>query len=128
MRKIITSILGVALALTMSSAVAFAAPVCDRHFTDADGDGICDYCDTACQYVDADGNGLCDGCGFDRHGVDTTCSGYLDADDDGICDNCHVGRHMAGSCGTGYASDTTACRPARTSHHSSRSHHGRHCR
>ena len=119
MRKIITSILGVALALTMSSAVAFAAPVCDRHFTDADGDGICDYCDTACQYVDADGNGFCDGCGFDRHGVDTTCSGYLD---------CHVGRHMAGSCGTGYASDTAGCRPARTGHHGGRSHHGRHCR
>ena len=105
MKRVIRDILGVTLALTLGSMVSFAAGSgCDRHFTDADQDGLCDYCNTACQFVDADGDGLCDGCGFDRHGMGTVCrSGYADADGNGICDNCHAGRHAIGTgCAAGY--------------------------
>ena len=53
-----------ALVLAMSfGTVAMAAPACTNHFTDANGDGLCDYCGQACYYADTNGDGLCDYCG-----------------------------------------------------------------
>ena len=49
-------------------------------YTDADGDGVCDYAGQYCHYVDADGDGICDYAG--QH-----CS-CADADGDGVCDAC----------------------------------------
>lgn len=103
MQKLKMILPGVVLALSIAS-TSLAGPICDRHFTDADGDGFCDYCHTACQFTDGDGDGICDSCGFDWHGMDTVCrDGYADADHDGICDNCHAGRHATGTgCAAGY--------------------------
>lgn len=50
------------------SAAGFGAGA-GQHFTDADGDGICDYRDdctgglgSACRHADADNDGVCDFC------------------------------------------------------------------
>ena len=62
-------------------------------YTDADGDGICDYYGIGCgSFTDADGDGICD-----RHG--TACSGcFVDTDGDGICDyyGAGLGVHRGG--------------------------------
>lgn len=55
-------------------------------FTDADGDGVCDYrTDGTCRY-DADGDGVCDRQG--RY--------FVDEDGDGVCDNRGTGCHGHG--------------------------------
>lgn len=138
MKRTATGMLGMVLAFSVSAVSVVAASACDRHFTDDDQDGLCDYCGTACQFADADEDGLCDGCGFDRHGMDTVCSnGYVDADEDGICDNCHVGRHACETVYTDTADNDTGSRANRGGHHGGHhrsghgSHHsrsGRHCR
>ena len=48
-------------------------------YTDADGDGVCDYLGQGAGFVDADGDGVCDRLGQG--------AGFVDADGDGVCDN-----------------------------------------
>ena len=76
MKKAAAVIVALALALSFGS-VAMAAPVCTNHFTDANGDGLCDTCGEACYYTDANGDGLCDYCSAD-------CQ-YVDEDGGGGC-------------------------------------------
>ena len=73
---------------------------CGFNFTDADGDGICNYRNTSCGgFVDTDGDGFCDNCG-------THCGvNYVDVNGDGICDlynvgqsGGHGGHHGRGAC------------------------------
>ena len=89
MKRALTGILTVMLAVSLCAATAFAAgPRGGRYYVDADGDGICDNADSRCAYVDVDGDGICDNCGA-RHGHWADCGGaFVDADGDGVCDNC----------------------------------------
>ena len=69
MKKLFAGVLAAALALSVLTASAFAAP--GANYVDADGDGVCDNYSAACRYVDADGNGVCDNagaCGSGHHG------------------------------------------------------------
>lgn len=64
MKKVLSGILSIAIALSMLTATAFAAgPSGGRYFADLNNDGICDNAGSRCAYVDADGDGVCDTCG-----------------------------------------------------------------
>lgn len=105
MKKLFAGVLAAALALSVLTASAFAAP--GANYVDADGDGVCDNClagkclrkdcrrhcgggarqcaGAGCRFVDEDGDGICDllaagggGCGSQR---------YVDNNGDGVCDN-----------------------------------------
>ena len=59
MKKLFAGVLAAALALSVLTASAFAAP--GANYVDADGDGVCDYFGQGGRYyVDADGDGVCD--------------------------------------------------------------------
>ena len=63
MKKVISGVLAIVIALSVASASAFAA--CHRsrrNYVDANGDGVCDYAGSYCVYTDADGDGICDNC------------------------------------------------------------------
>ena len=67
-------------------------------FTDADNDGICDFCGLGiCRdgnYVDENNDGICDLCG----GLGVCRGGnYTDEDNDGICDNWQSSRPLDGT-------------------------------
>lgn len=102
MKRVLTGIVATALVLSVGVTSAFAAGRGHgRHFTDTNGDGVCDYYTTGGRYfVDADGDGVCDNCsGGGRYYVDANGDGvcdyyttgggryYVDADGDGVCDN-----------------------------------------
>ena len=67
MKKIATSIIAVALLLSVTATGVFAAQGtgAGRGFVDADGDGVCDNYGTGAGrgFVDADGDGVCDNYG-----------------------------------------------------------------
>ena len=64
MKKGLAVIVTIAMVLGIGMASAFAA---GKHFTDANGDGICDTCGASAScgryFVDADGDGICDAAG-----------------------------------------------------------------
>ena len=64
MKKGLAVIVTIAMVLGIGMASAFAA---GKHFTDANGDGICDTCGASAScgryFVDADGGGVCDAAG-----------------------------------------------------------------
>lgn len=64
MKKGLAVIVTIAMVLGIGMASAFAA---GKHFTDANGDGICDTCGASAScgkhFVDADGDGVCDAAG-----------------------------------------------------------------
>lgn len=99
MKKLLVNILMMAVVLSAGTTSAFAAGYGQgAYFTDANGDGICDYAGANCPYyADADGDGICDnyGNGYGRY--------FVDADGDGICDNyangACPGRGMGRGCG-----------------------------
>ena len=68
MKKIRIAAIAAAIVLALGVTTAFAAG--ERHFVDANGDGICDNRGTGrgCWYVDADGDGVCD-----RYGTGLGC-------------------------------------------------------
>ena len=83
MKKGLAVIVTIVMVLGIGMASAFAA---GKHFTDANGDGICDTCGASAScgryFVDADGDGVCDACG-----VSASCGKhFVDADGDGVCD------------------------------------------
>ncbi|MCI8622428.1 MAG: hypothetical protein HFG26_02045 [Provencibacterium sp.] len=91
MKRTLIGILAAATVLAIGVTSAFAAaPVAGQNFTDADGDGICDYFGSACDYADTDNDGVCDNCGRYHKGC-MAANGYggnfVDADGDGVCDN-----------------------------------------
>ncbi len=92
-----------------------------RH-ADANGDGICDNCNTgwSCPHADADGDGICDSCG-------NTC-GYVDADGNGICDNWGSGTGNGTGAGTGSGSASGSGNSWGGGHHGGGHHGGRHHR
>ena len=64
MKKGLAVIVTIVMVLGIGMASAFAA---GKHFTDANGDGICDTCGASAScgkhFVDADGDGVCDAAG-----------------------------------------------------------------
>ena len=135
MRKIICTLLAVALVLSAGVPTAFAAhhhgghhgghngscvqeKTCSQdgncvgncQFVDEDGDGICDNCENICpdcqEAKDTDGNGICDGC--------DKCNHFKDENGDGICDHHHTKPQSSGNCGSG---------SHKHSHHSGRHKH-----
>lgn len=83
MRRTLIGISLAAVLCTGSMAVYAAAPGCGRTFTDADGDGVCDYAKrSACAYDMNRADGMCKSMGYGG------CGAYfIDTDGDGICDN-----------------------------------------
>ena len=68
----------VVLVIGVTSAFA-AGPGSRKNFTDANGDGICDYRENVCRYMDTNADGICDRTG--------NGSRYTDVDGDGVCDH-----------------------------------------
>lgn len=123
MKRWITSLLAVTLVLAIMATPVFAAgPRQGQHFTDADGDGVCDN-SKSCQYVDENQDGICDHrttrcfvrCLMDREGRAYCCgtaetcprSGlyqpgngnqFIDEDGNGVCDNRIENSSDAGAC------------------------------
>ena len=64
MKKGLAVIVTIVMVLGIGMASAFAA---GKHFTDANGDGVCDTCGVSAScgkhFVDADGDGVCDAAG-----------------------------------------------------------------
>ena len=92
MKRALLGVVAAVAALSIGGASAFAAGFgAGWNYTDADGDGVCDYAGSDCVYADANGDGLCDGCGV-YHGSCLTGDGkyFVDADGDGICDHCGI--------------------------------------
>ena len=99
MKKLMTGAAAVAAMIMVCGTTAFAAPVTNVHYyADANGDGICDYCNASCAFVDANGDGICD-----NYGTHANCigAGYADMNGDGMCDNYVVGRHTNGTVASG---------------------------
>lgn len=86
MKKLLSTILALALALTLVFALVSCG--CDEH-VDSDNDGKCDECeaDYCATHVDADRNGICD---HGSCGAAVPCTQHIDSDGDRICDvpNC----------------------------------------
>ncbi len=149
MRKVLAGMLAAAVLVSVCSATAIVSARCGHHggaagsrvrqetfchFTDTDGDGICD----SCQFVwDADQDGGCDyrtlGCDTDQDGVCDHCLLGRDADEDGICDSCLFGcdadrdgvcDHSA-YCGGGYGSGDYGVSGCGTGNGYRRGHHCR---
>ena len=117
MKKLFAGILTAALVLSAGTMNAFAAGHgCHYNYTDANGDGVCDFANENCAFVDDIGDGICDL-------VHTAC-GFIDENEDGVCDHCGLGYEE--SCHGG-----AACRPAatvRAGHHGRGRGCGRRCR
>ena len=122
MKKLVTGVLTLSLLVSLSTTTAFAAGPgggrCAglragrgclytgalRSFTDADGDGVCDFralCGgngNGAGFVDADADGVCDNYAGGGKG---NGAGFVDADADGVCDNYAGGGNGngAGYCG-----------------------------
>lgn len=63
MKKIITCMAAMALAISLCGTTALAAGNNrGRYCIDANKDGVCDYHKTACQFVDKNKDGICDHC------------------------------------------------------------------
>lgn len=102
MRKVYLGLLAALITLSVGANTAFAAGCRSGcHFTDADGDGICDNA-AVCVYSDADGDGICDICGI-NHGncPEGRGTAFVDADGDGVCDNYVSGQGQGAGCGHG---------------------------
>jgi hypothetical protein len=96
MKRLITSILTVAMVFSIGTVSAFAAGHGHghgRHHVETNADYA------YCHFADEDGDGLCDACGM---GIGQCGGGryYVDANNDNICDN-----YASGTCpqgGSGY--------------------------
>lgn len=115
MKKLLIGILAAALLTGAGAGTAFAAGH-GCHFTDANGDGVCDnYASGTCAFVDENGDGFCD--------LAHTVCGFVDENEDGICDHC--GRDYEESChGSGVCQGTGI----RAGHHGRGRGCGRRCR
>lgn len=123
MKKILTGILAVTVAVGIGATGAFAsASWRGGHFADTDGDGVCDRAGSGLCWIDENGDGICDLCGtgaaacgagrwFADENGDGVCDHrehggcgagryFTDADQDGICD--HNPNGTASRCGGGF--------------------------
>lgn len=100
MKKVIATILGVAMVLCFGATSVFAATQGRgyNNYVDENKDGICDYAGTARRYTDADGDGVCDNCSV--RGIGRR-QNFVDADGDGVCDRCARGARLQGGFGCG---------------------------
>ena len=134
MRKVLAGMLAAAVLVSVCSATAIVSARCGHHggaagsrvrqetfchFTDTDGDGVCDYRTLGC---DADQDGICDHCllgrDADEDGICDSCLFGCDADRDGVCD------HSA-YCGAGYGSGDYGVSGCGTGNGYRRGHHCR---
>ena len=114
MKKLFAGILTAVLVLSAGSMNALAAGH-GCHFTDANGDGVCDFANESCSFVDEDGDGFCD--------LAHTACRFIDENGDGVCDHC--GKTCEESC-----HGSVVRRPAgtRAGHHGRGHGCGRRCR
>lgn len=89
MKKTIFGILTAALLLTAGTVSVFAGGHgCGRNYAAAGRGTACTYTAASCHYTDTDGDGICDHCGREQGVCRNNCGRYYtDADGDGVCDN-----------------------------------------
>ena len=112
MRKICTLLLTLMLAVFMCTAIVFAVDS-DGASAGAYRHNSCMLRSTVCQFTDTDGNGFCDTCDSSRHSgaalcrfrqtgsiapAQALCENYTDTNNDGICDNCPADSEASGLC------------------------------
>lgn len=98
MRKLICSMLALALVLSAGIPTAFAHN--GNHHSGCVREGNCPQMDAGpetCVFTDADGNGICDNC----KNVCPNCPEGKDEDKDGNCDTCGSCPHASDSNGDG---------------------------
>lgn len=87
MKKLLSVILAVAMTAAMLGVTASAHGHHGGGHHSGTKTKIVYHCQNDCTYVDADGDGICDNCDSKGYYCKKDCS-YIDEDGDGICDNC----------------------------------------